>query len=344
MPAEEVSTNTLQKLVQPIGIHQSETYGIHFRYSGSGFQCSFKGKEITIHYESSSSENYIIIELNDKLHHFHLEEGKSKLILKDSLESSELKVFKQTEARNGTFTLIDLEGDSIEPIPLPEKRIIWIGNSITCGYGNGVAIPAPPKGNPATGYHPENQINYNAYSSIVSRGFQAEATQICFSGKGIYRNYDQSTTVLIPEFYSQQVPGDNNTPIPAEQLSADLYVIHSGTNDFGGEIGPENLVDSTLFVESYLNLLTKIEMNHSGKKVLLLGSNMLAEGGALMQKERLLQYLNQVIKSYQGSLKLYLLPLEYMKAPYGENWHPSESEHIRMADQVENFIRKHALL
>lgn len=345
MPVEQKDSTQIQDMVQPFGIHETFQNGIKFTYSGSGFQCTFSGEEIRINYECSSDENFIMIVLNGKAQHFKLDEGQGKIILKNGQrEKNELKIYKQTEARNGSFTLTHLNGKDIAPIPLPQQRITWLGNSITCGYGNAVSIPAPPKGNPATGYHAENQINYNAFSSIVSRRLNAEASQMCYSGKGIYRNYDQTHTTLIPEFYTQLEPGKRENRIPKEQLQSDLYVILAGTNDFGGEIGPENLVDSSLFVNAYVEFLNKIEQYHSGKPLLLLGSNMLSASGALMQRERMIKYLEAVIKTYQGSMKVHFLPLDFMQGPFGENWHPSSEEHKRMANQVEAYILKQQLL
>lgn len=328
----------LSDQIQPIGLYEEQNEIFQFTYSGSGFACTFHGNDITIGYESSSDENYIMVELNQKLHHFELQKGRSKIILKDSTDGlNTLRVFKQTEARNGIFSLMYLDGEQIRPLQPSENKIVWIGNSITCGYGNGIAIPAPPEGNPSTVYHPKNQLNYYAYSSMVSRNFNAEAVQICQSGKGIYRNYDGTSEDLIPTFF-------NNITSDTNQLVANLYVILAGTNDFAGENGLKSLVDSTAFVEQYLSLLSDIEVHHEEKPLLILSSNMLSNQVFTLPKDRLNQYLKAAMNAYKGSMQLHFFDLPYMEAPYGENWHPSKKEHERMAELVSQFIELEELL
>ena len=139
------------------------------------------------------------------------------------------------------------------------RKIVWIGNSITCGYGNEVSIAPPPQGNPSTGFHSVNQNITKAYGSLISKQLNAQSINLCYSGKGIYRNYHGDQEKTIPKFINQVFPDSTGYPIEKAQITASLYIINAGTNDFGNENLPNaTKVDSAKFVELFLFLIKEI--------------------------------------------------------------------------------------
>ena len=75
----------------------------------------------------------------------------------------------------------------IEAPRLPSRKIEFIGNSITCGYGN-----EGLKKEEGFDYATEN--HYYSYASITARNLQAQHWVVARSGIGAYRNYDGPKT------------------------------------------------------------------------------------------------------------------------------------------------------
>lgn len=100
---------------------------------------------------------------------------------------------KRTEADMGItrFMGFVLE-DNGELFPLsetPNRRIEFIGNSITCGYGT-------EGNNKDERFKPDTENNCKSYAAILARAFSADAHFIAHSGKGLVRNYDDKKSVF----------------------------------------------------------------------------------------------------------------------------------------------------
>ena len=71
---------------------------------------------------------------------------------------------------------------------MPERRIEFIGDSYTVGYGNS------PMGIDNEGRYGKNGDNYYTYAAYTARHYNAEYQIVAYSGKGAYVNY-QGTIV-----------------------------------------------------------------------------------------------------------------------------------------------------
>ena len=80
------------------------------------------------------------------------------------------------------------EGRSLVEAPaLPSRKMEFIGNSITCGYGN-----EGLKKEEHFDYATEN--HYYSYASITARNLDAQHWVVARSGIGAYRNYGEAKT------------------------------------------------------------------------------------------------------------------------------------------------------
>lgn len=126
----------------------------------------------------------------------------------------EIVLHRDTEAQSGitVFRGFDFGGGRLLPPTQRARRIELIGDSITCGYGDeGLNATCPfdievrrfgncPAGALSPNFeeeHPDCNIakvpftenQYLAYGSIVGRKLDADVTTLCWSGRGVYRNY-----------------------------------------------------------------------------------------------------------------------------------------------------------
>lgn len=75
------------------------------------------------------------------------------------------------------------EGCQLADAPrLPERKIEFIGNSITCGYG-------VESSDPNEHFSDETENHYYTYAAITARNLKAQHVAVARSGIGIYRNY-----------------------------------------------------------------------------------------------------------------------------------------------------------
>ncbi|MBQ9414175.1 MAG: SGNH/GDSL hydrolase family protein, partial [Clostridia bacterium] len=132
---------------------------------------------------------------------------------------------------------IALEGDNaslLPPPPAPPRKMEFIGDSITCGFG--ILTPVPEGM-----FKPEEQDGAHTYAALTAAHFGADAHYICISGRGICRNCDSAPLPLIPEFF-EQTTVSHPTPWDFSQFQPDIVVINAGTNDADGEgIPPADL-------------------------------------------------------------------------------------------------------
>lgn len=102
--------------------------------------------------------------------------------------------------------LLDKGKNLVFPPNLPQRKIEFIGNSITCGYG----IESVEASDPFT---EETENHYYTYAAITARNLYAQHFAIARSGIGIYRNYNgprEGSPDCMPAMYNQTLFNDSS--------------------------------------------------------------------------------------------------------------------------------------
>ena len=210
---------------------------------------------------------------------------------------------------------------------VPERRIEFVGNSITCGQD----VLNPEPGTDA-GWAYESA--YYSYAGQVARILGAEIHNICMSGRGFSINFDGSKAFLLPSVYENTgtvslfaVPWDHSKWHP------DLVVVNAGTNDFAS-----GKLDSTLFMDAAVKFVGKIRSYHPQVKIVILDGPMLI--GEEMQKcRRMLDRVKATLEG-QGVKDLYRFSLEPKgETPFGIYYHPNREEAVMDAESLSAWIR-----
>ena len=96
------------------------------------------------------------------------------------------------------------EGCRLLPPPaLPVRKIEFIGDSMTCGYG----VEASDE---KQGFADETENHYLTYAALTARALKAQHVVVARSGRGIYRNYKGPKTGnadCMPRMYDQTLFG-----------------------------------------------------------------------------------------------------------------------------------------
>lgn len=154
-----------------------------------------------------------------------------------------------------------------EPPSPPERKIEFIGDSYTVGYGN------ESTGRTCSEEQLREYTNTNrSFPSIVTRAFGAQSMILGWSGAGMVRNYGYSrkrSAKPYPYHYDQTLGEVESTPWDFTRFIPDLVVICLGTNDFSTEPYP----DDTMYIGDYHKFINKIYGNYPDASVLCVATH-----------------------------------------------------------------------
>lgn len=232
-----------------------------------------------------------------------------------------VRLLKETESMNAlsTFSEIRMTGYIVDA---PDERdffIEFIGDSLTCGYGNlGDSSSTAPGG-------PLWQNATQAYAFIASEKLGAEASIIACSGMGVdegWRDYEAE------EFYSALSYHRNTAEKFEFDKRPDLVVIHLGANDYALD------APKSSFIASCKSLIKCVRDGYESDVPII---------WAYEPKEAEPEWLKEMIDSLGGeSAELYMLALSQNTA--GANGHPTVDSHVEAADTLCDFIRSKQIL
>lgn len=210
------------------------------------------------------------------------------------------------------------------------RNIEFIGNSITCGYGN-----ESMNANDPFDYATEN--HYYSYAAITARTLEANEMVIARSGIGVYRNYDGPKTgsdVNMRQQYEYTFYNDKSEKWDFRRCSPDVICINLGTND----TSTKNY-DAKLFYQAYKDFVRMVRSHNPKSKIVLLCGSML-NGEEL---DFVKSTLNDIAKEYNdaGDKDVYRFDFTPQTGElyYGADYHPSIWQHEKMAAELVAYLR-----
>lgn len=323
---------------------------LYLGYSCSSIEITFIGKRAEAILWSDSPtlpdihNAWIAIFVNDELKpskRFPLEKEEDRYVLyeADTCKEVKLRLVKYSEAAFGKVGIKSLYIDG-EILPRPTKalprRLEFIGDSITCGYGNeGVLM---------TDTFTTSQENpWEAYAAVTARSLGAEYQMVCWSGIGIISNYTEQNTPneewLMPVLYPYTdkacdlVLGKEPELWDFSRFVPDCIVINLGTNDNSYTKGISDRV--AVFASKYYEFLHQVRSSNPNSVILCtLGA---------MGQELCMAIREQVERlTNEGDHRIHDLSYEVQKPEdgIGTDWHPSRHTHQKMAAKLEDKIRE----
>ena len=235
------------------------------------------------------------------------------------------------------------EGRQLVEAPrLPSRKIEFIGNSITCGYGN-----EGLKKEEGFDYATEN--HYYSYASITARNLQAQHWVVARSGIGAYRNYDGPKTgnpeSNMPVQYEytgyawkpelRKEPTFLQEKWDFSRYQPDVVCINLGTND----LSTPNY-DLTLLKQGYQKLLKMVRQHNPKAKIVFLTGTMLYNQELQIAKQLLDEIAAEAHKA--GDKEVYRFDMNHIdgEAFLGNDWHPNVYQDEKMAGELTPYLRK----
>lgn len=251
-----------------------------------------------------------------------------------------VRVVREAEAFAGVHELLGLElapGGTFLPPRDPPRRIEIIGDSISCGYGVlGTNERCP--------FTYETERASAAYGARLGVALDADVTTVCWSGRGVLRNYDGSMTGTMPELFDRSLPAEPSVRWSFEARRApEAVVVNLGTNDFLG--GGGRPLDLDAFEEAYVRFARRVRAVYPSAWIFLTMSPMLKDEPArsgpgtvrALARTRLEHVVARRIS--EGDTRIELIPLPTEAPHWGCDGHPDAAMNARMADAIAPIAR-----
>ncbi|HAB60386.1 MAG TPA: GDSL family lipase [Lachnospiraceae bacterium] len=238
------------------------------------------------------------------------------------------------------FQSILLEGELLSPPPRKTRRIEFIGDSITCGYG----VEGESNSDLFT---TEEENPMLAYACQTAKLLDADFQLVSWSGIGIITNYVDETVNepfldrwLMPALY-EYADGELDRSLQKatyevwdnKRYIPDLVVIYLGTNDASYTRGIKERQEH--FANEYGKFLDQVRMRNQQAYILCVLGSMNQELCEIEQRQVLSKQENG-----DDKIKFLTLPLQEEKDGLGTHGHPTPITHQKVAKQIAYVVRE----
>ena len=314
----------------------SDPNALRFTYPGVQFHINFEGTSVKM--KTKPGSGYFMIELDDfEPYKVHSEDSLDIVDIASGLENK-MHRLTVTYANEGLVMkpvfygfILDENCSLGEKPTLPERKIEFIGNSITCGLGNewdGVA----------TRFDYSMQNQYYTYAAIAARELNAQCFVVARSGIGIYRNTNGNVNGDRDNFqavYPFTNFGTSGERWDFSDFTPDVVCINLGTNDTTNPT-----YKTELLAAAYKKFIGTLRLHYPKAKIVLLTGTMV-KGQRLANIQKAQREAIAYHKS-RGDDEIYRLDFTPADGSlgYGYAKHPSKAQHELMASELVPFLRK----
>lgn len=306
--------------------------GPSFDWSGSAIEFMFSGTGLTLFLADGRNSYNLLID--DRIEVLETEPGVEIYQLYEELEpgAHSFRITKRTEAYVGAavFKGVQIVGGSLEdPSPAASRRIEFIGDSITTGYGN-------EGQSPECWFTPQTQNAEMSYAAITAEALGAEYALIALSGLGVVRNLRAEATAseeTAIDFIDRALGLNPYVVWPPGQNVPDAVVINLGTNDYSSVPYP---ADSE-FIDAYVELLKAVRLRHPQASIFAVAGPLMLEPAPWVIEAAVERFR----ANYDDDQLYYVLVednLERSALDFGCDWHPNVNGHKKIAVQLTEAI------
>ena len=303
-----------------------------FVFPATQIAVNFEGKGISM--KAKPGSGHFMVSLDDKeAYKIVFTENDSIIRLAENLSKGKhsLKVMLAIEGyeKRPEFHGFVIDGGKLLDKPAaPKKKVEFIGNSITCGYGS-------EANSQKIHYSYDNSNHYYTYAAILARELDFEEMCVARSGIGVYRNYNgKFPGENMTKWYDYTCIYDSTQVWDFNRFRPDVICVNLGTNDLSTKG-----YDINTYKDSYRAFIKHLAAVQPQAKIAMLSSQMLTSKARQTQIETL-KALYDELKG--EGLNVYFLELDTQdpKLGYGADWHPSKAQHRQTAEQLKPFLKQ----
>jgi lysophospholipase L1-like esterase len=314
-----------------------------FEWEGSAIEANFSGTQLAVTIAGDpATPNYFAVVIDGAAQPTLVVNGATptRYPLATSLASGPHHVLlvRRDEAFQNTTQFVSFDvgpsGQLLAPPPAPARRIEFIGDSITAGYGVECT-------NASMGFTAATENEYIAYGSIAARDLGAEAHIIAWSGEGVYRNYGAAPDAgtLMPAYWRLTRPTVPGNAWDFSSWTPDVVVVNLGTNDFSTT--PPADIDAQ-YQAAYLAFLQQIHATYPSAYVFCALGPMLADPHLSEARTAIKSAIGAMQAGGLSRIALVEFPPQSCGTDgsgCGCDGHPNPATHEQMATLLESAIR-----
>lgn len=273
---------------------------------------------------------------------FQLEAGENTYTIYDGemLEEAEISIVRLTENPMATSGILNITAHAKKIAPIPGKRLTieFVGDSITCGYGNEAESSSD-------GYNSAQQNGLETYGYYTAQALGADYSLVCYSGIGIISDCTTRTGVkenylLMPELYDNR---DINFELrrgiePYSEWKfhggSNIVIINLGTNDYTYTGKNEDLQEE--FRDGYYKFIEQVRKSNPEAEIIctlgIMGSELYPQ-------------IEEAVRMYvkdTGDENVHAFEFDYQDGEndgFGGDYHPSIKTHQKAAEKLTEYLR-----
>jgi lysophospholipase L1-like esterase len=313
---------------------QRDPAGPRCAWAGSSILVKFQGTALNVSLKSSGADQFQVVIDGAPASVLAASKDVTLYRVASGLADKEhtVELFKRTEPLVGQVQLLGFQlekGRKLLPLPARrDRRIEFVGDSITCGYGNESA-------NEKEHFAPATENNYLAYGALAARDVGADYVSVAWSGKWLFGEN------AIPLLYDLALPNDPQSKWEFASWTAHAVVVNLGTNDFG----PRNPTEKE-WQDAYRAFIQAVRKNHPQCHVFCAVGSMMSDNYPPGRKalSTIRQYTTGLVEALHkaGDRKVHYVEFDAQdpKNGLGGDWHPSVKTHRLMADKLVPALKK----
>jgi quercetin dioxygenase-like cupin family protein len=320
-------------------VERPEPGRIRFGYPGVTLRVRFEGPSLGMRVTAETPNGYVDVFVDrEPARVVHLRKGDSDVLLAEGLGTGphSVDVVHRTETWmsvvNVRAILLPPGGRLLDPEPWPGRRMLFVGDSVTCGE----RIDRQPGET-----EPFASSNGTlSYGMLLARALHAQCHLVCYGGRGLVRDWRGRTDVLTgPQLFDLAVadevggpPWDHSSYVP------DAVLVSLGTNDFNLAIGP--LPERGPWVSAYVAFVRAIRSRYPLARVFLTEGAIVsdADDPRRPRKTILREYLAETARLL-GDPRVHVVSSQHYPGD-PTNAHPTREQHAAMARDLEPVVRE----
>lgn len=329
---------------------------LYLGYSGAFVEFQFTGKKVHATMCSNSPDlesifkawiAVFIDDSNEPYKKIPLTDFEKNYLIYENEEniSVKIKIMKISEAAFGKVGIKRIITDNNNPLiatAIKKRKIEFIGDSITCGYGIEGSFEIDS-------FTTDQENCYKAYAIKSAKELNAEYHLVAWSGIGTTSSWvDENTQEpltdwLMPMLYSYtdaslcqtlKIPKDKWELWNFSQFQPDVIVINLGTNDNSYVRNTPIRIEK--YEVDYLNFLNQVRKNNPYSTILATLGVMGQDLCKSVEKQVL-----EFRKTYNDD-SIHFMPFDVQleEDGIGTDWHPNEKTNIKMMLKLNEKIRE----
>lgn len=308
-------------------------------YPGVTLRLRFEGSSVAMRVACDSPNSAVDVSVDGgEPRALMLQAGENDVTLADALPAGEhsIEIVHRTETWKGIVTvrgfLLGPGGRLLPPDPLPRRRMLFIGDSVTCGEGA------------AAGRQPPKDSSWwdasSSYGMRLARTFDAQCHLVCYGGRGLIRDWRGKSDVLnAPQFFDLAIPEESAAPAWDHSVYLpDVVLISVGTNDFSLSIG--ELPPREAFVSAYVSFVRAVRARYPQAYVFLTEGAIVSDEADRERPQRtaLRECLAETARRL-GDARVRVVESRHYAGDAADA-HPTHEQHAAMARDLEPVIRE----